>query len=340
MNTKRFGVLAGLAVGLAVMVVVATAVGSVTVPLADTVAVILQNLGLPAGPVDPKDNAIIFLIRLPRVLGAALVGAALATAGAALQSLLRNPMADPGLLGVSSGAGFGAVLSIGLGWASQGLWFTPLLAVAGALTASSVILVLSFRGTKKTVFTLILAGLAVSTFFGAGTSLVLSLVSHDNVAQFLFWAMGTLTEVRWETLALVAGPVVLGIAGLLVFGRDLNVLLMGEDEARSVGVDVTRTRLVLLVLVSVTTAGAVATSGPVGFVGLMVPPLLRLVLGPDNRLLLPASALGGALFLVACDLVSRMLGGPREINVGIVTALLGAPYFLFLLVRSGKKEGL
>ena len=332
----RGGVLAGLGIALGVAVLGATAVGSVEVPFSATVAVLLKGVGLALGPVDQKWDAIIVLIRLPRVLGAALIGAALATAGAVLQSLLRNPMADPGLLGVSSGAGFGAVLSIGLGLASQSLWFTPLFAVVGALTASSVIVVLSFQKGRMPVLTLILAGLAVSTFFGAGTSLVLSLVSHDNVAQFLFWAMGTLANTRWDTLGLAAVPVALGLAGLLLFGRDLNVLVLGEDEARSLGVDVARIRLVLMALVSVTTAGAVCTSGPVGFVGLMVPPMLRLVLGPDNRLLLPASALGGALFLVVCDLISRVISGPREVNVGIVTALLGAPYFLFLLVRSSR----
>ena len=334
----RAGVLPGLGLALGAAMVAATAIGSVEVPVSATLVILGKCLGFPTGPVDQKWEAIVVLIRLPRVLGAALIGAALATAGAVLQSLLRNPMADPGLLGVSSGAGFGAVLSIGLGLASQSLWFTPLFAVAGALTASAVIVGLSLRKGQMPVFTLILAGLAVSTFFGAGTSLVLSLVSHDNVAQFLFWAMGTLANTRWDTLGLAAAPVALGMTGLLLFGRDLNVLALGEAQARSLGVDVPGTRLTLMVLVSVTTAGAVCTSGPVGFVGLMVPPMLRLVLGPDNRMLLPASALGGAVFLVVCDLISRVVSGPLEVNVGIVTSLLGAPYFLFLLVRASREK--
>lgn len=339
MTRRAWTVLGGLGVALAAALFAGAAVGSVSVPFPEAAAVVAARLGLGPGPTDPKWDAILILIRLPRVLGAALIGAALATSGAALQALLRNPMADPGLLGVSSGAGFGAVLSIGLGLGGPALAVTPVFAVVGALTAAGVILAMSYRGGQMPVFTLILAGLAVSTFFGAGTSLVLTWVSHDSVAQFLFWALGSLGNVRWDTLAVVTVPAVAGIAGLLVFGRDLNVLLLGEDEARSVGADVGRIRLIVLLLVSVTTAAAVCTAGPVGFVGLLVPPLLRLLVGPDNRLLLPASALGGALFLVLCDLVSRVAAGPREINIGIVTALLGAPYFLYLLLRSGRSAG-
>ncbi len=189
------------------------------------------------------------------------------------------------------------------------------------------------------IFTLILAGIAVSTFFGAGTSLVLSFASHDSIAQFIFWSMGNLYNVRWESLALVILPVGLGLIALLCFARDLNIMLLGEEEAQSVGLNVSRSRIMLLVLVSVTTASAVCISGPIGFVGLIVPHILRLVIGPDHRVLLPASALGGAIFLVACDMVARMILGAQEINVGIVTALLGAPYFLFLLLRAGKREG-
>jgi iron complex transport system permease protein len=289
--------------------------------------------------VSPKWDAIFFLVRLPRVLGAALIGGVLAVAGASLQSLLRNPMADPGVLGVSAGAGFGAVTAIGLGFAAQSLWATPAFAVLGALAASGAILGLTLARGPLALLTLILAGIAVSTFFGAGTSLVLSLVSRDSVAQFVFWAMGSLAPLRWETLGLVALPTLVATAGLLSLGRVLNVLLLGDDEARSVGVNVTGVRILVLALVSVATAGAVCVCGPISFVGLMVPHLLRMAVGPDNRLLLPASALGGALFLVVCDGLSRFVAGAQELNIGVVTALLGAPYFLFLLLRTGKTGG-
>ena len=335
-------VLVPLALALVALILVATALGSVAVPLDVTVRVILKNLGLAGGlgtaGLEPKWDAIIFLVRLPRVLGAALIGAALALSGAVLQGLLRNPMADPGIIGVSGGASFGAVLAIALGLSALSPWFMPLFASAGALAAASIIFVLSIRSGKLAIFTLILAGLAVSTFFGAGTSLVLSFASHDSIAQFVFWAMGNLYNVRWESLGLVALPIGLGLAALLCFSRELNVMLLGEEEAQSVGLNLGRTRIILLGLVALTTAAAVCISGPISFVGLIVPHVLRLLIGPDHRLLLPASALGGGCFLVACDLVARLALGVQEINVGIVTALLGAPYFLLLLLRSGQPE--
>jgi iron complex transport system permease protein len=330
-------VLAALALALGGALLVAAAVGSVAVPLDAEVKVLGSRLGLLArDTVSPQWDAIFFLIRLPRVLGAALIGGVLAVAGASLQALLRNPMADPGVLGVSAGAGFGAVAAIGLGLAAQSLWVTPVFAVLGALVASSAILGLTLARGPLALLTLILAGIAVSTFFGAGTSLILSLVSRDSVAQFVFWSMGSLSPLRWETLGVVAVPTLVATGGLLVLGRILNVLLLGDDEARSVGVEVNTVRILVLVLVSVATAGAVCICGPISFVGLLVPPLLRLVLGPDNRTLLPASALGGALFLVVCDALSRVVAGAQEVNIGVITALLGAPYFLFLLVRRGK----
>lgn len=328
--------LAVLAAVLVVLIPVAAAVGAVAVPLDQTLAVLLKALGLPVAA-DPKWETIVHVLRLPRVVGAALIGAALAVAGTVMQGLLRNPMADPGLVGVSAGAGFGAVSAIALGVAAQAAWTLPVFASLGSLTAAGIIFALSIRGGRLGVFTLLLAGIAVSTFFGACTSLILSFSSRDSVAQFLFWSLGNLSNLRWEPLGLVA--LVIG-AGLLVLGtfvRDLNILLLGEEEAQSVGLDVFRTRIVLLVVVSVTTAAAVCLCGPIGFVGLIVPHTLRLVTGPDHRLLLPASALGGASFLVACDLVARTIQPGREVNVGIVTALLGAPYFLFLLLRSEKK---
>jgi len=334
----RWWVLGPLCVLLVILVVVGTAFGSVTVPWTDTGAVLLAKLGIPVGPVDAKWDSIIVLVRLPRVLGAALIGAALAVSGAVMQGLLRNPMADPGIIGVSAGAGFGAVSAIAFGFAAQAAWFMPLFASLGSLTATAIIFALSIRRGAVGLFTLLLAGLAVGTFFAAGTSLVLTFASRDNIAQFLFWAMGNLSGVRWESLALVIVPIAVGLTLLLVFGRELNVLLLGELEARSLGVNVFAVRVALLVLVSVTTASAVCISGPIGFIGLIVPHILRLLLGPDHRLLLPASALGGACFLVACDLVARLVLASQEVNVGIVTALLGAPYFVFVLVRSEKRE--
>jgi iron complex transport system permease protein len=324
---------------LAVVLVFATAIGAVYIPFFQTVKIILKNWGLLEGTDFSKgQESIIFFVRFPRVVVAALVGAALATSGAVMQGLFRNPMADPGVIGVSSGAGLGAVAAIALGLTAKSIYFTPLFASVGALTAVAIVFLLSVRGGKIPTLTLILAGIAVSTFIGAITSVLLTMINDYQVRAFLFWTVGGLGDRRWEHVKLVAAPILVCILLLFSFARDLNVMLLGEEEAQAVGLNPSRVRKLLLLLVSVTTAMAVSVSGSISFVGLIVPHILRLLVGPDHRRLLPASALGGAIFLVACDLVARVVIIPREVGVGIVTSLVGAPYFLYLLMKS-KKEG-
>ncbi len=277
---------------------------------------------------------------MPRVLAAVLIGAALSTVGAVMQGMFRNPMADPGIIGVSSGAGLGAVLAMALGLSATSIFFLPIFASIGAIAASLIIFTLSLKGGKVGVFTLILSGIAVSTFFGAITSMILSFVSKDSVHEYLFWAMGNLSSIRWESIQIVFIPIIIGVLVLITFARDLNVMLLGEEEAQSVGVNSSRIRMLILLVASITTAAAVCTSGPISFVGLIVPHIMRIILGPDHRLLLPASAVAGSIFLVVCDLIARTVFIPIEINVGIITSLVGAPYFLFLLVRSRKEGGI
>ncbi len=330
-----------LVLGLLLVVVVATALGAVTVPLNKTVEIILKDLGVvkfEQAPFSASQEAIIFFVRFPRVVVAVLVGAALALAGAVMQGMFRNPLADPGIIGISSGASLGAVLAIAWGLTAKSLYFMPLLATAGAFMAALVIYGLSARGGKFSVLTLVLAGIAVSTFIGALTSLTLTFLNEYQVREYLFWSVGSLSGRRWEHVRLVALPVLISMLMLMLFARDLNVLLLGEEEAQSVGLNPAKTRKWLLFFASVTTALAVSVSGHIAFVGLIVPHVMRLLVGPDHRVLLPASALAGALFLVICDLVARIVVMPLEIEVGIVTSLLGAPYFLFLLYRA-KKEG-
>lgn len=331
--------LIGLVLGLLALILFAISLGSVAVPLDHVLSSIAHGLGwFPAGADDGKWDAIIFLVRLPRVLAAALIGASLALSGAVMQGVLRNPMADPGIIGISGGAGLGAVIAIASGLSAHSLYFLPISASLGALAAAGIIFALTLGAGKMAVHTLILAGMAVSTFFGACTSLVLSFVSHDNVAQFVFWAMGNLYNIRWESLGLVSLPVLIGLVLMPAFAKDINVMLLGEEESRAVGLDIVRIRFVLLALVAVTTALAVCISGPIAFVGLIVPHILRLLVGPDHRVLLPTSALGGAIFLVVCDLLARTALGAQEIQVGIVTSLLGAPYFIALLLVSLRRE--
>lgn len=324
---------------LAVVLVFATAIGAVYVPFLQTVKIILKNWGLPLeGDFTKGQESIIFFVRFPRVVVAALVGAALAISGAAIQGLFRNPMADPGVIGVSSGAGLGAVAAIALGLTAKSIYFTPLFASLGALAAVTVVFLLSVRGGKIPVLTLILAGIAVSTFIGAITSVLLTMINDYQVRAFLFWTVGGLSDRRWEHVSLAGVPILVCISVLLLFSRDLNIMLLGEEEAQAVGLNPSRTRKQLLFLVSLTTAMAVSVSGSISFVGLIVPHILRLLVGPDHRRLLPASALGGAIFLVICDLIARVIIIPREVGVGIVTSLIGAPYFLYLLMKA-KKEG-
>ena len=321
---------------LAALIVVAVAVGAVYVPFGRVVSIILKNWGLLGNVELPKDQEpIIYLVRLPRVIVACFVGAALGVSGAVMQGMFRNPMADPGILGVSSGAGLGAVTAITLGLSAQSMYFRPLFASVGAIAAVAIIYFLSLRGGKIPTLTLILSGIAVSTFIGAITQLVLVNSNDYEVRTFIFWTMGGLNDMMWEQVRLITAPIIICLIILLFFARDLNILLLGEEEAQSVGMDTSRTRKLLLLLTSLTTAVAISVSGPVSFVGLIVPHIMRLIIGSDHRILIPASAVGGAMFLVCCDMISRISG---ETGVGIVTSLLGAPYFLYLLVKARKES--
>ena len=325
---------------LAVIVVIATALGSVPVPFMQTVRIILKNWGIGTdGSFSGGQESIIYFVRFPRVIVAMLVGAALSTSGAVMQGMFRNPMADPGIIGVSSGAGLGAVIAIVFGLSARNMFMLPLFASTGSIAAAFLIFLLSRKGGRVQSLTLILAGIAVSTLLGAITNIFLTMAYDYQVREFMFWVLGDLYNRQWEHAGLIFIPVIVCILILFTFSRDLNILMLGEEEAQSVGLNPSRTRIILLFLVCVTTASAVCVSGIIGFVGLIVPHILRLIAGPDHRILLPASAIGGAVFLVSCDLVSRLLIMPGEIRVGIITSLLGAPYFLYLLHKNRREGG-
>ncbi len=269
---------------------------------------------------------IVHQIRLPRIVLGAIVGFALALAGAVMQGFFRNPMADPSIIGVSSGAAVGAVafivlpLSIPFGRSA--------FAFGGALIAAFVVYAIATERGRTPVATLLLAGIALQTFLGAVISFLL-LGAGDNLETAVYWLMGHLHDSTWGRVRLALPVVLIFFVVLLAYARDLNVLLLGEEDAHTLGIEVERTKRVLLATSSVVTAAAVAVSGVIGFVGLIVPHMMRLLVGPDHRILLPTSALAGAVFLVATDTVAR--SGPAEIPVGIVTAALGAPFFLYLL---------
>lgn len=285
----------------------------------------------------PEEEAVIWYIRMPRTITAILVGAALATSGAVMQGVFGNPLAEPGIIGVSSGAATGAVLAIALGVVSASMWTMPLFAFVGALFAVSLTVMLSMRHGRIPVMTLLLAGVAVGMLLGALTSGILTFMNEQKLQQYLFWIIGGLDYRRWEHVYLAIGPITVGITMMILLARHLNILVLGDTEAKAVGMPVMFYRMLLLFLAAMTTATSVCISGNIGFVGLVVPHMMRMLVGPDHRILLPASALAGALFLVFCDALGRIIIAPTEIRVGIMTALVGSPYFLYLL-RSLKRE--
>jgi iron complex transport system permease protein len=361
---------AGLTAVLVVAVVVSAAIGPVRIPPAEVVKAVLNAVSVPAGiettpvgtgpltlpgvgltyaspfayPVDGVHAQIVVGVRLPRILMAALVGFALAAAGTVMQGFFRNPMADPSIIGVSSGAAVGAVAFIVFPGALSASVTLPLIgavdlglshgagvslfAFVGALAAAFGVYAIATRHGRTPVATLLLAGVAVQTFLGAVIS-YLQLQAGESLRRVVAWLMGHLSGASWSEVAATAAVVPPLFVLLLVYARDLNVLLLGEEEARGLGVAVERTKRILLGASALITAAGVAFAGIIGFVGLIVPHILRLVVGPDHRVLLPTAALAGGSFLVAADTVAR--AGSTELPVGIVTAAVGAPFFVYLL---------
>jgi iron complex transport system permease protein len=286
-----------------------------------------------------SDETIIWLIRTPRVLTAMFVGAGLALAGALMQGLFRNPLASPGILGVSAGGALGAVVCIAFGWATVSIWPLPIAAFGGSFVTIFVVYVLASYHGDTPLATLLLAGIAVSAIAGSATSFVIVMVSRDSWEigkEIVFWTLGELAARRWEHVGVVAGPVAIAAAGSVFVLRELNLMLLGEEQARTLGVDTRRLKIIVLALASLATGAAVAVSGLIGFVGLVVPHLLRMLVGPDHRSLVPAALLGGGIFLVVTDTVVRTLA-PAELRLGIVTGALGAPFFLYLLLKNRDK---
>lgn len=298
-----------------------------------------QVLALVAGDGEAPEQARLILmeIRLPRILLAALVGYALALGGVVFQAVLRNPLADPFILGVSSGSACGAVLGIALGLGFGFGFGVPALSFAGALLAVFLLLAIGSKAIGTESSTILLTGVIINAFFTATVMFFLSVAADEQLHAMLFWLYGDLSQPSYRQLALIA-PVLLPVS-LVLYGlsRHLDLLTMGEDTAMRLGMDVVRTKLTLLILVSLTVGAVVAFSGIIGFVGLIVPHLVRMACGSDHRLLIPLAALGGAAFLIAADTLARTLLAPTELPVGVISAFLGAPFFIFLLRTKGSR---
>jgi iron complex transport system permease protein len=294
------------------------------------------------GPADSPGENIdyeIFTYRLRRVVLAAVVGAALAGCGVVLQAILRNPLADPYILGVSSGAGLGAVIAVlcGLSWK---LWFGSPIAVfafTGALLAVWLVWCIGHFAGKSQVTSLLLAGVVVNAFLSAVMMFLISIAKSDQLYSTVFWLMGNITEKDSQVLWLAGGCVFAGLVALFALCYRLNVLTLGEEEARGLGIDAVRTRLTAFGLAAFVTAVAVSLGGLIGFVGLIVPHGVRLVFGPDHRQVLPLSAVFGAAFLVVADTLARIVVAPAQLPVGVITAITGGPFFLVLLARHTRR---
>jgi len=285
-------------------------------------------------------ETIVFAVRLPRLILAALVGAALASAGVVLQGLLKNPLADPYILGISSGAALGATLAILLGVGSSlfGSYTLPAMAFFGAIITIFIVYNISRVGQQVPMGNLLLAGIAVGAFFSALVTLVM-VFSGADLHAVIFWLMGGLANRGWGHVKAILPYFLVGIIPIYLTRRKLNLLLLGEEAAQHLGVEVETLKVILLGAVTLMVAASVSVSGIIGFVGLIIPHIFRLLAGPDHRILLPLSALGGAIFLVLMDTLARTAAAPLEIPVGVITALWGGPFFIYLLRKKKSTVG-
>jgi iron complex transport system permease protein len=313
-----------LAAALVVALLVATLIGPARVSL---------GVALGPGGESTPDFAILFRARLPRVLLAAVVGGSLAAAGAALQALLLNPIAEPHLLGISAGAAVAGVIAIVAG-ADAASAVVPLAAFLGALGMITLVYLGARAAGRASPHAILLVGVVCNALAAAAIMLANAIVSYTQAQGILFWIMGSLSTQGYGLVAVAAAYALVGVAWIIRHAQDLNLLALGEESALELGVEVERTRRSVFIAASLLVGAAVAVSGMIGFVGLIVPHLLRLAIGTDHRLLVPASFLGGATFLVAADTVARTALAPAELPVGVVTALLGGPFFIWLLRRS------
>ncbi len=323
-----------LTVSLGLTIILATTLGAAHISPFTVLKILLAKLPLIKNLITPSwsigEATIILQIRLPRIILGVLVGAALSIAGTTMQGLFKNPMADPYIIGISSGAALGAVFTIAFGLSIFGMYTIPLIAFAGAAAAIFLVYnIASVRG-KLPVSTLLLAGIAVTLFLSAIISLMMY-TSGEKLHGIVFWLMGGLWGRNWNHVLMAFPFIFLGAIIIYIFARDLNVMLLGEEPAQHLGIEVETLKKIILLSASLITAAAVSVSGIIGFVGLIIPHAMRILVGPDHRILLPSSALVGGIFLVWADTLARTIIAPIELPVGIITALFGAPFFIYLL---------
>ncbi len=326
-----------LSIALGCAIVLATSVGSAEITSFNTIKLILSKLPILDYLADDVEKAeiyskIIFSVRLPRICMAAFVGCGLSIVGATFQGLFRNPLADPHIIGVSSGAALGATLAMltGISFPILGIGIVGISAFAGALVTVFIVYHLARIGGKNGVVNILLTGTATSTFLSSMIALLMTFY-HNQIEKVYLWTLGSFSSANWNKVVFLFIFILIGCITIIVYARDLNVLVTGEEVAKSLGIDTEHVKKVLVILSALVVAACVAVSGIIGFVGLIVPHCVRMVFGPDHRRLLPISCFVGAIFMIICDAIARTIASPREIPVGVITAIIGAPYFIYLL---------
>lgn len=345
-KTQTSVVVGTLSVILAATVIFSLTVGAVHIPVADISVILLKKAGLySSATVNTTHYVVLSSIRLPRVLMTVLIGAALGVSGASLQGLFRNPLVEPALIGVSGGSAAAVVVLVVFGgspllkpvfWLNEILF--PVMAFAGGLVATFIVLKLSHQSGKTNIAMLILIGVAVNALTGALIGLTIFYADENQLRTFTFWTLGDLGGATWDKLLIAAPLLVMSSGALLFYSRTLNALSLGEAEAFHLGVEVERVKRNIIFFSALCVGVSVSLAGMIGFVGLIVPHLIRILFQPDHRLVLPASIFGGALLLLLADLLARTMASPAELPIGVVTALIGAPFFIMLLLNEKRKR--
>jgi iron complex transport system permease protein len=339
--TRRAAVAGGLAVVLVAGVLLSAVVGQLPISVTEVIGTALDGIGIHTSwvPTEEVTSQALWQIRFPRIAMSLLVGAALAVAGAVMQAIFGNPLAEPGVVGVSSGAALGAALAIVTGFTLGGATGVAVLAFVGGLGATLLVYFMARSNGRTEVVTLLLTGIAINAFAGAGLAMLLFVGDTSSREQIVFWQLGSMNGSRWNEVAVVALVTVVATAGALYLAKQYDLLSLGERTASHLGVRVERLRIVSIVLVAVLTAGAVAFVGIIAFVGLVIPHLMRMLLGPAHRALILTSCLGGAALLVYSDVLARTLVEGADLPIGLLTSLIGGPFFFYLLRSARTKAG-
>ena len=346
-DSRNAVIISSLGVLLFFTIIFSLTVGAVSVPISDVLIIILQKFGLfTSASVDSVHEVVVSTIRIPRILMTILIGGSLGVCGAALQGLFRNPLVEPSLIGVSGGAASGVVLLIVFGSStllmqSKGMLFhviLPMVAFGGGLLATLLVLKLSSYAGKTNIAVLILVGVAINALAGAVIGLAIFYADENQLRTFTFWTLGDLGGASWNSLIITAPLLIISSTTLLFFSPSLNALALGEAEAYHMGVDVERAKKIIIFCCALGVGVSVSLAGIIGFVGLVVPHLIRVLFHADNKLVLPASILGGAWLLIIADLIARTIVSPSELPIGVVTALIGSPFFIALLMKAKLKN--